>query len=64
LQFQLLITVAPDGQVHVQGPLQQKIACLGVLDMARKAVHDFDPKKGPDIVLADRMPPSLNGGRK
>jgi hypothetical protein len=42
-RIELLIMLTEDGQVQVQGPVQQKLLCYGMLAMARDAIRDFKP---------------------
>ncbi len=41
----LTITLNPQTGVSINGPIQDKILCLGLLAMAEKMVHDFDISK-------------------
>ena len=38
---QIVIDVSPEGDVRVDGPLDQKAFCYGVLEMAKDAVRRF-----------------------
>ena len=40
---QLIITQNTDGSVTVSGPIDQKMWCYGMLEMARDAIKDFKP---------------------
>jgi hypothetical protein len=42
-EIQLLITMDKTGQVIVNGPVDQKMLCLGLLEMAKIAVTNFVP---------------------
>jgi hypothetical protein len=53
-----------NGQVTVNGPVDNKILALGLLDLARKAVWEFDPAKRGGILLASGPPPPPNGGQR
>ena len=60
---QLVIQLTPTGQVSVSGPIANRTLCYGMLEMARDAIHAYDPAKQmeqPSIVLARAMP-NLNG---
>lgn len=46
------IVVLPDGSVNVTGPLQNKILCLGALELAKGVVLNFKPDETPGIVIA------------
>lgn len=39
------IKVFKDGNVNISGPIQNKVLSLGVLELAKKAVIDFNPAK-------------------
>lgn len=55
----LAVTLHPDGNLQLQGPVDNKILCLGLLDLARHAVLTHDPAKQPGILLGQRngLPP-------
>lgn len=53
------IVLTDNGQVSVSGPLQDKIACLGMLELAKDVVRAFDPAKHAGIMLVNRV----NGSR-
>jgi hypothetical protein len=52
------------GQIRVDGPIDNKILALGMLDLARKAVWEFDPARAAGLLLARGPvpPPQGNGG--
>lgn len=57
------LTPNPDGTagVVVQGPIQNKMLCFGMLEMAKKAIHDFTPPRiavPNDMVLPTAEVPS------
>jgi hypothetical protein len=37
--FELVITMTPDGQVGVRGPIDQLVLCYGLLELARDAIQ-------------------------
>lgn len=43
------------GQVGVDGPMDNKLLCLGMISMAEKIIHDFKIKEKPmvDVVPAN-----------
>ncbi len=41
--FELTVQVTQAGNVNVSGPLQNKIICLGALELAKEAVSKFRP---------------------
>lgn len=62
--IKLEITLDPrTGQVTINAPLQDKILCLGVLAMAERLVHEYDPARQPKpgILLAQQVPSPLGG---
>jgi uncharacterized protein YfeS len=52
------------GQVQVNGPIDNKLLALGLLELARKAIWEFDPAKAAGILLASGPPPPPNGGER
>ena len=38
--MELLIKVRPDGSLSIEGPIENKILCLGILELAKKAIID------------------------
>lgn len=65
---QLVITLAADGTVGVNGPIQDKILCYGLLECARDAINGYAAKQARSpIVPASAADPFLmarrpNGG--
>ena len=51
--IKLTIMLTQDGNVSVEGPLQDKILCYGLLEMAKDTIKNFVPS--PIIT------PTLNG---
>lgn len=49
-QVQLLITLSPEGQIGVQGPLEQPLICYGLLECARQAIEAHCKKAQERIV--------------
>jgi hypothetical protein len=57
----LVLTITLDqltGAVQVTGPIQNPLICMGMLEMAKKAIHDYatEQAKGNRIVPAASMP--------
>lgn len=57
----VVLTISLDqatGQVGVSGPIQNAFVCMGMLEMAKKAIHDFttEQAKGQRIVPAKSLP--------
>jgi hypothetical protein len=48
---QLVITLSPDGNVNVQGPIENKLLCYGLLEAAKDAIRNFDPARKPGLLL-------------
>lgn len=57
-QAVLTVTLYTDGRIHVTGPLDNKLACYGMLELARDAVASYE-KQASKLVLA----PSMGGLR-
>ncbi len=57
IKAKLTIELTEDNQLNIMGPLEDKILCLGMLEMGKKMVWDF---KGPEkkVVVANFVPPS------
>jgi hypothetical protein len=41
----ITIVATPDGQVRVSGPLDNKLLCYGMLEIARQQVQAFEQSK-------------------
>jgi hypothetical protein len=54
MKVQLLIEMNEQNQITVNGPINNKMLCYGMLDCARDAIKDFadNAAKGPHIALA------------
>jgi hypothetical protein len=57
----LTLTITFDqttGQVGVNGPIQNPLLCMGMMEMAKHAIHKFkdESAKGQRIVPATAMP--------
>ena len=53
----ILMIKLEDGQLGVQGPLENKVLILGMLELAKAVVLNADQEKKSDIVV----PPMPNG---
>lgn len=53
---QIVIMLDSNGKIHTTGPIQNKILCLGMLEMAKDAILKYDPSQQPMI-----LPVSTNG---
>jgi hypothetical protein len=76
MKVQLLIEMNEQGQITINGPVNQKMLCYGMLEFARDAIKEFNDKavQGPQIALAQpgdipdasrdrRLAFDVNGGR-
>ena len=50
---QLIITLSPDGQIQVNGPIDNKLLCYGMLDSAKDAIRDRLAQQTSEIEIAD-----------
>lgn len=59
MQVQLVIVLDPEtGQLQVSGPLQNKLVCLGMLEMAKVQVMNYEHKA---VVPAREVPAQVSG---
>lgn len=62
--IELVITMTPDGQVGVRGPIDNLVVCYGLLEIARDAIQAKAAQRGQQrIVPATIMPPNGDLGR-
>jgi hypothetical protein len=61
MEMVLTITMAPDGTVSVNGPIQNRVLCYGMLEAAKEAVHQFGEKQQQLVQPVTIMPPRPNG---
>lgn len=52
------ITMDDQGRIGVNGPLQDKILCFGLLELAKAAVHEFGRNKS-GLIPAIEIPSEL-----
>lgn len=50
------------GAVNARGPIDNKLLCMGMLEMGKKAILDHDPARVPGILLAQPGPVELPNG--
>lgn len=43
MQTQLIIVMREDGAIDVSGPLENKILCYGMIEIARQAIEKYVP---------------------
>lgn len=53
----LTITLTPDGQVQVHGPLGNKGLCYMMLECAKDAIRDYEVKQKAAIQVPRLVPP-------
>ena len=58
--IQILITLGDDGQLKVEGALQNRALAYGMLELAKDAIRNQQAPKPPGIVPVRLMPG--NGG--
>ena len=44
MKMQLLIMMDEAGNIGIEGPIEQKMLCYGLLDCARDAIKDYNDK--------------------
>lgn len=54
--IQLVITLTPEGRFNCSGPIENKLLCYGLLEMAKEAVSKHVPSKivqpsGEDLAI-------------
>lgn len=47
--IQLVITLTPEGQVQVAGPLNDRVLCYGLLESARDAIREYRPPSPVEV---------------
>lgn len=47
----MIIHLAKDGKISVNGPLQNKILCYGMIESARDAVNEFHAKQNASNIV-------------
>lgn len=54
----LTVTMTPDGNVNVNGPIANKVLCYGLLELAKDAIRRYNPERivRPSLVV----PPGLH----
>ena len=51
MNVKLTITVLPDGHVEVEGPIDNKVLCYGMLECAKDAIRAHNEKKDKSAIL-------------
>ena len=54
--MEITIKVNPDGTLSIGGPIENKVLCLGIIELAKKAIIDHNPS-----VIAIAPASSLSG---
>lgn len=60
MAIRIVIEVGDDGKLNFNGPLNNKILCYGILELAKVAVTEFKAEV-PRIVPAGMIPFPKNG---
>ena len=55
-KFVLTVALMHNGSVVVNGPIQDRILCYGLLEAARDAIRDFKPDQAQQIQVVPEMP--------
>ena len=58
--LQILVTLRDDGQLQVEGALQNRAMAYGMLELAKDAIRALETGKPPGIIPVRLMPG--NGG--
>lgn len=51
VQLELRITVSNTGEIRVYGPIQNKILCYGLLEIAKDIIKTYKPEEQSDIIV-------------
>lgn len=43
MNIELTIKLEPDGKISIGGPLHDKILCLGLLELAKDVIKNYNP---------------------
>jgi hypothetical protein len=57
---QITIVMESNGQINVNGPLNDKVLCYGLLEVAKDIVRTFKPQQV--VIPQILVPPDLRGG--
>jgi hypothetical protein len=57
---EIKIIAADDGSIRVEGPIENKVLCLGLLDIAHDTVLKYDPKQNKIIKPTLSFVPKLS----
>lgn len=60
-KFQLSIRIDEKGLISVHGPVNDKILCLGLLEIAKKIVLESKEQPQPNIIIPDLAAPKMPG---
>jgi hypothetical protein len=61
MPVELKITIDDSGRFSVSGPIENKMMCYGLLEMARDAIVDHCAKNQSLITPVSMVPPSFPG---
>lgn len=57
----ITVTFTPDGNVNVSGPIENKVLCYGLLEMAKDAIRRYNPNR---ILQPSSVPLDLQHRRR
>jgi hypothetical protein len=55
MQCQILITLEDDGRVNVNGPLENKLLCYGLLEVAKETIVIFQQQMAKKVQPATEV---------
>jgi len=58
-EFELLVKYNADGSVSVNGPINDRLLCYGMLEMAKDAVRDYNKERESKIIKPAKL--EING---
>jgi hypothetical protein len=56
MRQQLTITLDEQGNVGINGPINNKVLCYGLLELAKDALRNYDPNKRVELATGT-LPP-------
>lgn len=62
-KYVISVAVMEDGQVAVQGPIQDKILALGLLELGKQAVINHNQAKRPGLLVPQQGIEIARNGR-
>ena len=62
MAVQLIISMDDNGQVGVNGPIDNQVLAYGLLMIAHNAIYDYHKQKENRITPATLIPPTIKSG--